>query len=197
MVLPKLMLILYREYNFSPDKLTVELMSVWNNDLYPGMPIECYEYWEMLLRIGIDYWTSKYTANIWYGNGYRIFLCSRFLAIFLHWLQGISVRKFSVKSWIRNRLPVVTVMVVLKTNTTYAVKQAVGCRINLHWLLSSVVIYYARCGASCKQTQQPLKELPVNLKLILFDDGVLHLHSVQSFTLLIVHSRGCLCRQNQ
>ena len=24
-----------------------------------------------------------YTANIWYGNGYRIFLCSRFLAIFL------------------------------------------------------------------------------------------------------------------
>ena len=144
-----------------------------------------------------QFFRKEYTANIWYGNGYRIFLCSRFLAIFLLWLQGIPVRKFSVKSWIRNRLPVVSVMVVLKTNTTYAVKQAVGCRINLHWLLSSVVIYYARCGASCKQTQQPLKELPVNLKLILFDDGVLHLHSVQSFTLLIVHSRGCLCRQNQ
>ena len=53
------MLILYREYNFFPDKLTVELMSVWNNDLYTGMPIDCYENWEMLLRIGIDYWTSK------------------------------------------------------------------------------------------------------------------------------------------
>ena len=152
--------------------------------------MECANYTSPTIKL-------KYTANIWYGNGYRIFLCSRFLAIFLLWLQGIPVRKFSVKSWIRNRLPVVTVMVVLKTNTTYAVKQAVGCRINLHWLLSSVVIYYARCGASCKQTQQPLKELPVNLKLILFDDGVLHLHSVQSFTLLIVHSRGCLCRQNQ
>ena len=140
---------------------------------------------------------STYTANIWYGNGYRIFLCSRFLAIFLLWLQGIPVRKFSVKSWIRNRLPVVSVMVVLKTNTTYAVKQAVGCRINLHWLLSSVVIYYARCGASCKQTQQPLNELPVNLKLILFDDGVLHLHSVWTFTLLIGCCWRSLCRHNQ
>ena len=157
--------------------------------------------WALTIRCSPSFlplgWDVRYTANIWYGNGYRILLCNSFLAIFLLWLQGIPVRKFSVKSWIRNRLPVVTVMVVLKTNTTYAVKQAVGCRINLHWLLSSVVIYYARCGASCKQTQQPLKELPVNLKLILFDDGVLHLHSVQSFTLLIVHSRGCLCRQNQ